>query len=500
MAKRLVGAFALLVAAGGPAWAQLISIKTVPVAQADQFAIFPSERLGMGSVSIALADPLLDPFTNPAKGARVETSHFFGSPVFYNVSSNAGGGRTLPLAGLARSGSWFGGMALALQEVAPARRNQFVTLPAGDVLTGSQDVSQVISTQARGNELAFAMIGKALPRAGLSLGGSVFWAGLRAVDGVDLLYAGSRGIRQFGHAIDVRLGLTKDWEGDRSLEALVLYDRFRMTHDVAYLDAARDAATLRTVLQPRLERNLDWTDVWGLHLEYERPLYTTGWRIGWLATVNRMSHPKIPNYEIMSIPRDPGYSNAFNLGIGLSNTHGPATFGIDAIYEPIWSNTWANAESPTATRLGSIIPAGGKTIENDFRFSNAMLRMGVSRDIGKTTGYQLGLVLRSIHYWLRQVNNVEASVRDLEEGWVEWTPTWGLVLRFPEMELRYQGLMTNGTGRPGVASTVRGAGLDVAAAGNQIIVAPSGPLTLEGVRVMTHRVGLSLPLGRGERE
>src|ERR1043166_4739207 len=47
--------------------AQLISIKTVPIAQGDQFDIFPSQHRGMGGVSLALAVTLLDPFRNPAR-------------------------------------------------------------------------------------------------------------------------------------------------------------------------------------------------------------------------------------------------------------------------------------------------------------------------------------------------------------------------------------------------------------------------------------------------
>src|ERR1041384_4581143 len=48
--------------------AQLISIKTVPIAQGDQFDIFPSQHRGMGGVSLALADTLLDPLRYPAPG------------------------------------------------------------------------------------------------------------------------------------------------------------------------------------------------------------------------------------------------------------------------------------------------------------------------------------------------------------------------------------------------------------------------------------------------
>ena len=63
----------VLVAATGipiPGAAQLISLKTVPVANGEQFRIFPSRNVGLGGASIALRDALLDPFVNPAKGAR----------------------------------------------------------------------------------------------------------------------------------------------------------------------------------------------------------------------------------------------------------------------------------------------------------------------------------------------------------------------------------------------------------------------------------------------
>src|SRR5467141_2480883 len=69
-----------------PARAQLIPIKTIPIAQGDQFQIFPTNNLGMGSVSIALADSLNDPFVNPATGTRVRSARFFGTPTIYSVS------------------------------------------------------------------------------------------------------------------------------------------------------------------------------------------------------------------------------------------------------------------------------------------------------------------------------------------------------------------------------------------------------------------------------
>ena len=183
--------------------------------------------------------------------------------------------------------------------------------------------------------------------------------------------------------------------------------------------------------------------------------------------------------------------------MGLSKVLGPATFGVDAIYEPIRSYTWADAMAPTTTLGGDTIATGGKTVENRFRFSNAVFRIGAGRDINlegspKMVGLQVGLTMRSISYRLLQTNHVELTQRTLRTGWFEWTPTWGLTLRFPELELRYRGRVTKGAGRPGAqfVSNFR----DFALAGAAILAAPSGPLNLIDVNTSTHQISLSLPL------
>src|SRR5258706_10813768 len=99
---RAVCLVVLLVCVVSPTRAQLIPIKTIPIAQGDQFQIFPANNVGMGSASIALADSLADPFANPAMGTRLTGSRFFGSPALYSVSRNARGGRPVRLAVLVR--------------------------------------------------------------------------------------------------------------------------------------------------------------------------------------------------------------------------------------------------------------------------------------------------------------------------------------------------------------------------------------------------------------
>ena len=508
MTSRLVSLSVVLLGVAGTAPAQSIPIQTVPLVPADQFDIFPSLTLAMGGVSIAVPDTLHDPFVNPAKGARLRAARFFSAPTFYSVSHDAGAGRTLPLGVFSTAGTWYGGLALVLQQVDASRPESPSfngPVVAGDTFfrltaplpPGVPDVSP--GSDSHGNALAFALIGKELP-GGLSVGGSIGWAKLRALDGVDLLYPGSRRVEQSGETFDARLGVLKEWTGDRSFEAIVLHERFRMTHEVTFLDVFWDPGTQQFLQSPRLERNRDFSKRWGVQVKYERPLAASEWRIGWLATANRISQPNTPNSDLLNIPQDPGRATAYELGVGVSRIYGPSLFGMDVVYEPIWSTTWAEAQTPVVTVGGGTIPVGGRTVENGFHFSNALVRIGVNRELTlgpltRTVALQLGLAVRSVHYNLAQQDNVEAVTRHLEESWLEWTPTWGLSFRFPEFELRYRGRVSHGTDR-----LVGAPNQNVFLANPVAVVAPGffppagSFMTLDGVHVITHQFSVSLPL------
>jgi hypothetical protein len=494
-----------------PARAQLIPVKTIPLAQGNQFQIFPSANLGMGSISIALEDPIQDPFVNPATGSRLEVSRFFSSPTVYSVTRGTGGGRSLPLAVLARRANWYGGLALALQQVEPSRPPE----PDGGVVFAGVDPLppfgpgqvQVVpgpDLRAHGNQFAFAMVGRSIATRNISIGASVLWNGLHAVDGVDLLYDGSRRLSQSGHSLDLRAGALKGWSGvrgSRSLEAILLHNRFRARHDVTFADLFWDPATQQFQEQARHERNFDHTSTWGLQLNYRMPLAAPGWRIGWLAVANRSSHPRIPNYELTNlpaIPRDPGRTTAYNLGIGVAKMRGLSRFGVDLIYEPIASYTWDDADAPVLTSAGDTIAVGGKMIENRFRFSNALFRIGVDEVVrlkdADAIALQLGLIIHSINYRLRQRDHVQLQLHSLKSSWVEWTPTWGLSVRLPTVELRYQGRATKGAGRP--QSNFFFGGPVLHGAGLSIIGPPpiDSRLVMTDVSTVTHQISVSLPL------
>lgn len=497
----LAGAGLLLIAASTTAGAQLIGVKTVPIAEGEQFSFLPSANGGMGGVNIVLADSLLDPFINPAKGSFVRSSRVIGSPAFYSISDGAGSGRTLPMGGIRRTGNSFAGLVLALQEVDPAGAFVDPGFRLADVTTTSS-VSiwppPPAPAKPHTNRYAIALAGREIPDAGLSIGASVSWSGLRAVDGVDLLYPRSQGVEQSGSALDLRLGLTKELPGNQSLEAVLVHNRFRMAHDVSYVSWTWDPVTQQGFYLKRVEENLDRTYITGVHLEYERPLPDTGWRFGAVLTANRMTHPKIPNYEIMSIPRDPGYTSAFNAGVGFGRSQGPVTMGIDVVYEPIWSYTWAESDGAVRTTLGLPIPAGAKTVENHFRFSNVNVRAGVGRHIElaspeRLLGLQLGVQIRNIEYTLDQDDHQRLLSRTQDERWLEWTHTLGASLRFPDLEVHYQWRSRGGVGRPGVAWGF--AVPDVAvSSGSTFLPAPSGPVTLSPVRVRAHQFSIAVPI------
>jgi hypothetical protein len=492
LSGQLVVFVGLLVIAAQPANAQLIALKTVPVATGDQFILFPSHNLGMGSVGIAIDDSIADPFSNPAKGARIREAHVFASPTYYSVSDEAGSAGALPVGALFKSSRVFGGGMVSLQQVSQGDWfRRWWGVP--DVLPPN-----ALRSQSSTNKYGFLMFGAVLP-GDVAVAASTFLADFNAIDGVEHLYANSAAIEQSGDLKGVRLGAVKTFEGDRSLEGLVLYRRFHMQHDVTYVDwLPIDTLTWQQEFDVRKEENLDVTDTWGIHLGYVQPIGTRGWRIGGTLTGNWKSHPKIPNYEIMNIPRDPGNSTAFDLGVGIAKVVGPTTFGIDIVYEPGSSDTWAEAEGPVETVSGDTIRTGEKTVENAFSFSNAFVNVGITRQVGPAA-FQFGVGLRSYDYHLDQWDHVEEDTPRQDEQWMEWVPSWGARVSLGDLEVRYAGRVTTGTGRPGVGW--RGGGwleADVAApasmGGNDILLAPSGILTLDDVTVMTHQFSISVPI------
>jgi len=487
--RRILVTASLLSLAGTVAQAQLITPRTVPIHQAEQFEIFPSQWPGMGGVSIALPDTLGDVWSNPAKATRLRVGSVQVAPFTHTATS--GGGQSIPVSLLQTGGSFAGGMLFTLQEL--ERRDAWWNLPISDRRASNMYVAGVLARR--------------FPR-GLSLGTSVSLADLGGVDGVGALYASSDRVRQTGSQVDARLGLTKDFDGGATLELVAVGYRYRMTHDVHYPETWRwppcgacpqfGPCECTPVSTPaRTEVNLDRTSAAGVHAVYLTPQTTEGWRIGYLFTANRLTHPKIPNYQIQNIPRDPGNTNAFNAGVGLLRTVGRSTFGVDVVLEPMRSRTWADAARDTLDVDGGVIRAGAHTVDNRFRFTNSRINVGFAHELAGGSdsafalGFQGGVGMRAIRYTLDQSNHVTKASRTQDEAWTEWSPAFAITLRNRDISVSYARTYTCGPSCFRFDNQVFLVA-EAAPAAPGVIAAPSEPLRFDGGSSGTHRITVSI--------
>jgi hypothetical protein len=501
-AWRRAGASACCIALLSPALAvaraQVIAVKTAPIAEGGQFGFLPSANLGMGGLSIALADSALDPFVNPAKGARLRGTRVFGAPTFFSVSRNAGGGVTLPVGASVSAGAWFTQFAVAMQDVERGGPDEGLLFPeAVDVVGGAVPADDEPSRQ---NRYVHATVGRRFSEGRLSVAASASWWGLHAVDGVELYYPTALSVRQRGDAVDLRVGLLREWRGGQSFEATALHNRFDVRHDVSFSELFWDPSLRQLVTIPRREPNADRTETWGVHLAYARPLADSTWRVGGILTANRIRQPSLPAYDLPQVPADAGRAHAYDVGAGIARSTARWTVGVDAIFEPIWSRTWVRADAPTETRTGATIDAGTNTLESRFRFANGVLRTGVGRTLplgdDRALTLEAGGQLRAIRYRLEQRDAVQQSNTASSQRWNEWTRSWGLGVRFAGADVRYRGRLTTGAGRPGFDD---GGGIvvDFAAprpGGDIVGFGPFNPTTFGDVRVTTHQISLSVPI------
>lgn len=487
---------------GAPACAQYIGLKTVPLAAGDQFLVFPTSNLGMGGVSIALDDALLDPYSNPARGARSTGSRFVSAPTSYAVSGDNGGARTMPLGVQLTGDRWFGGVLLALQDLDHGRALAR-WIPPLDVGAPAVPRADALAVRSTTNRFGHLSLGRRIGDR-WAVAASAMFVGLNGTDGVEQLFANAWDIEESGGVRDYRIGVLGTFAGGRSVEAALVYNRYRMTHDVTSVTwALTDSASwlFTPEVQKELHRNTSKT--WGAHVRYVQPIEDTPWRAGGFLTANRKDHPKIPTYDLTAveiatrppIPRDPGNSWAVNVGAGMAYEEGPTTFAVDVVYEPAVSDTWADDVVEVTAADGSVIPPGGHTVDNHFVFNNAHAGMGLNREIGERWAVQLGVRMRSYSYRMEQKDHVLGLDRSLTQQWTEWTPTWGASFELNGIEVRYVGLASSASHFPFPSLSF---GEDevfaVPDAAGDVLAPPAGLVATPDETVVTHRVQLSVPI------
>lgn len=470
--------------------AQLVNIRTAPVNVSEQFYTFPSRYLGMGG-GIALIDPEADPFANPATAARMQGAFVSSTPTFYKLPDHPGFGRTLPITVLANAESEtpFGGISLAAQEVESAQNG---VVPISGIRRPSRFAN---------NYFAFGLLGQKLPKQRAAIAMSVSYSDLNHLHMVDLLYPDAASIEQGGSITDIRLGLLKELPHDGSLEAVLVRNHVAMEHKVTYATwswVQTPQGWNRQSLSQRQEYNSDETTTWGAHTAYRFGVPESGWHLGFFGTANVKTHPHIPNYTFSHIPRDPGNSRAYALGMGGVTQDSLNILSLDLTYMPMWTSTWQEAGTPTKTKSGAILPIGAPTIENEFVFSNIDFHAGWAHRF-TNTWIQLGLDVLDVNYALDQYDDINEVAHQIDDHWTETTLTWGLAFELPHIRLRYFGHARN-TDLFRFGSEQSAPIVNIPEApGPDIVSAPLGGqalLRMEPNAAVLHQFSISIPLGR----
>lgn len=495
--RLFICSFSLILALALPVRTQWIAIRTVPVVTGNQGDFQPSLARGMGNLSITLDDPLGSPFINPAKGSLVSGITLFASPTRAGWSNDGGMAMTstqgsslytgttlnsIPFGLLINSGSVFGGAVVAYQGYRGERARE--PSPRISPLTNTAEAFSARGTDLGTNTFLAGLLGFTTSDQKLAVGASASWAELSAIDGVNLLYPGATDIRQSGKMWEVKLGALAELpDGDR-LEFVAGRGVNNATHEVSYQTFRGPAFGITK------ELNKDETREWLLHSAYLRPLGER-WKIGGSLTVNWKDHPKIPNYALANIPRDPGNSIAYSIGFGARWSNEKSFWGFEYVYEPITTNTWAEAGEQVLPIANRVLPPDFKTIENFFDFSNHIIRIGHSAaSKWAWLEYRLGAQLHLYNYDLQQIDNLAHTARKFTTDWLETTLTGGLTARVGHMHLMYTLQLVLGNGLVGVsvprsAASPEGGLIRTTA---DFLPAPSGDLVVQGITLVTHQL------------
>lgn len=479
-------------------FAQWISIRTVPIIASNQSEFQPSLARGMGNISIAFDDPLGSHFINPAKASRLNGITLFTSPSRNSWSNEdgravfAGGGssfypgasfNSIPFGGFFKSDNYFGGIMLAYQGYAGERsQRNFVSISP----TNSSMVD-VKRTDVGNNTYLYGLFGMSIPNTRLSVALSGSWGKFGAIDGVNLLYPGALDLKQDGEAWEAKFGAVAELPyGDR-LEFVAGRSIYKATHEVSYSNFSwlwRDPLITNLI---RTEINKDETKEWLMYARYMRPI-NSFWKVGVSLSVNWKDHPKIPNYSLANIPRDPGISVAYNIGVGANWSNSKSLWGFEYIYEPIATNTWAEAGEQILPPPNQNLSPNYKTIENFFTFYNHIIRIGhQSQSKWEWLDYRFGVQFRFYRYNMNQNDNIRRTARVFSTDWLETTASGGLTANLGNIRLMYTLQLVFGNGMVGTASS----GVTPSDAGARtadFLPAPSGSLVVDNIILVTQQL------------
>jgi hypothetical protein len=466
-------------------YSQEIHLRTVPLAASNQGDFYPSLSRGMGNLSIAFDDPLSDPLINPAKTYKLEGLRLFFSPT-RNTWSNEDGQAVSTSSGLAKyTGTAINSMPFGLF----MKKENFFT--GGIVSYQSYSSERSIpngwlnnntKNDIGNNIYLLGLVGAYFPELKLSVGCSVSWSELDAMDGVNLLYPGSYDIKQYGRSLNYKIGFLGELSKRDQLEFVIARTTFKSFHEVTY-GLPYLWYEDNWISQYRTELNKDESKGWVIHTKYNNSINDEV-KVGVIFTINWKEHPKIPNYALANIPRDPGSSTAYNIGIGIVKSGERTLLGFEYIYEPMTSYTWAEAGEGNPS-----FPLSFRTVENFFDFYNHIFRGGIytHTDIS-WLDYRLGIQLYFNKYNLKQNDNILNTSRTVNENWLETTICGGLTINISGFQILYSLQVILGNGIVGSENNFVWPADAAIRSESDFIIAPYASLVVDEIPLVTQQI------------
>ena len=453
--------------------AQGIQVKTVPLLAADQFSFFPSWRDDMGGAALALRDPAGDLWENPARFMAVKSFfltaprlnhwsyaqesiwHYRHEEPFTTNSETRSSSRlfTLPVVLVYRQGDSYGGGLLGYQSVAASGSDR--------------------ENFSAANYPLAVTAGHYFSRLRTAVGLSGHYAHLQGTDGLYLLYPNASRLSQRGRLWQLRLGLAGDRPTGDQWGALAGWYGYRLRQSARGVE------------------NMDENEGWFAQADYRKrlsPALDAAVSLLW----DQKYHPKIPDYPIAGIPRDPGRTRGINIGAGLKWAEGGTIAAVDLIYEPIDVKTWADAAADFTTWDGRLFRKGAVTMRNDYQFHNLILRSGLQISPLPWLDLRSGLQIRFYSYDYYQndfINRFERRGKPQRE-WTEVDATGGATVTLERIAISYSLRLQTGTGlleRQWLWFWDR---MEDFSAGADFIVPPTVTLNVTPVTYYTHRVTL----------
>lgn len=461
----------------GYAIAQGISVKTVPLLSTNQFSLIPSFRDDMGGVSIAVRAGLQDLFINPGNYDPSTRSQWFINPRLshWNFSQE--------------TSMRYNGQSHGFYLEQNSAKSGIFTFPLGflfaskNIYTGAMAGVQALSAHNwqsahfKASNFPWSWFGGLyLARIKMAIGVGVDYVRIRGVDGVYLLYPNAMRLTQKGSARQLRLGLS----GTRANE-----DHWSLSGSGYWFK----------ILQT--ERNLvnkDENNGWLIQANYMKKI-SAPLTLGVSIVADWRHHPKIPEYPLAGIPRDPGNTQALNFGLGLKWQNESTLFALDLIYEPVDVKTWADAAADFTNWDSTFYRAGKVIMRNDYQFSNRMIRTGVQIKPTRWLSFATGALVKLYQYDYYQndfLNHTERTGKP-QRQWSETTWTGGIKIHTGNLVLTYSLRLQTGTGllEP---QWLRGwfaaeDGIDFSKA--DFLIPPTVPLNVTPVTYYTQWLGLT---------